>query len=409
MDRDDLAHPRAVACGRYTPSMRRHFAIQSGVLVGAVLLTLSSCGGRTIEPESICVRARILPIDPVMVTRTGRVLEPQFDGWTVSQLEADGTLTPITTVVTTEHVFFYRARLEHDPISGRMWVLEGYDSDTDQPAALYQFAADGQLEWMVELSDYERPVDASSLHYHDGSIYVALSMEGVWPSDPSDPNIIYDSLLLERRDLTGAVLWSRGDYAPPNTSELFYSAALIDVSGNALAMVATPPLIDYGPSYPLTVDIETGDVLWSGSDGHDPLRMAVGDAQLYLGWVRPPIDEPTSSSLSVHASSTGVQANLSTVEWPAIDWSSSWGDQYIVLGWMGTQLVSVVSSEGEHGVTIHDEDGTLLCQGALDLEFDAIGGGVGIAGRKQFVAGVRVGQDDSEESGLLLIEPLTDG
>ncbi len=388
----------------------------------AALLTLSSCGGRTNEPESICARARILPIDPFMVTPSGRVLESRASGWAVSQLEADGTLTPVTTLETSEFAVFVRAWLEHDPSSGRMWVLEGSDWLSDKPTTLYQFDADGQLEWEIPLVDYERPVDAGSLHFHEDSLYVALTMERAAPADPSEPGAP-KSLVIERRDLNGAMLWSRADYGPPQTSDVLASAVLVDVAGSALSMVVTPPLIDYGPSYPLTVDIETGDVLWSGSDGHAPLRMAVSDAQLYLGWVTPRSYDPerwpekvvlahTSSSLSVHAPSTGAQANLEAVDWSAIDWRyPGVGRETYAMGWMGARLVSVVVAAGEHGVTVHDADGTLLCQGALDIEFDAVHRGMGIDGRSQFVAGVSVGLGDAddaeEEHGLLLIEPLT--
>ncbi|MFO7563531.1 MAG: hypothetical protein R6X02_12870 [Enhygromyxa sp.] len=402
--------------------LRPPLAAAAVSLIGVALLSLSSCG-KQIEPEPICARARILPIYPVMITPTGRVLAPGAEGWAVSQLEVDGTLTPIATLVT-EEAFRTFAWLEHDPLSGRMWLLDrGYG---DTPAWLYQFDAEGQLEWKVELSDYERPVQPGALHYHDGSIYVTLSMRGVWPRDPSDPNIIHDSLLIERRDLSGEVVWARADYQPPNTSHELSSAVLVDVSGSALSMVATPPLIDYGPSYPLTIDIETGEVLWSGSDGHDPLRMAVEDTRLYLARVRPTQYDPerlpewvalapASSSVSVHDSSTGAQANLSTTEWDRIVWRypGDWGRQNMTFGWLGAQLVSLVVADGEHGITVHDKDGALLCAGTLDLDFATIGRGVGIEGRSQFVVEVSVargGADDLEnEHGLLLIEPLVDG
>ncbi|NVB43325.1 hypothetical protein G6O69_36205 [Pseudenhygromyxa sp. WMMC2535] len=283
-----------------------------------------------------------------------------------------------------------------------MWLLEGHDELSDAPASLARYDAEAQLEWRLELDSSGQAVDASSLLYHEGALYLALRTR-----DDSG------QLILERRALSGATTWTRSDYAPPATSSALRSARLIGVSGSTLAMVATPPLTDYGPSYPLSVDIETGAVQWSGEDGHDPLTMTVGDAHVYLGWVRPPTVElaDTTSSLSLHAPSSGAQISLGELSWPELDWNSSSQDpRSLVSGWMGAQLVTILASAGAHGYAIHDVDGERQCQGSFALEFVALQAAVGIEGRSQLVAQVSVTLDDEgdvAERGLLVIEPGT--
>lgn len=381
-------------------------------------LSVPSCGGDTVDPTPVCAKTQLVPVDPMMVTATGRVLAPLADSWAIRQLDADGSLSAVATVPSSGSPLAGFGWLEHDPLSGRMWLVESWWDET--PSVLHQLDADGEIEWTVELVDYERGATANSLHYDDGALYLALSLDQLAPDpdDPEDPGTP-GTLVVERRDLDGAVVWTRSDYTPPNTHEWFASARLVGVSDGALSMVATPPLIDYGSSYPLTLAVGTGEVLWSGAEGHDPLRMAVSDDRLYLGWGRgrvhddytkpePAVVEPSMSTLSVHAPSTGAEARSEILDWPAIDWGASgvWDGRRITLGWMGPQLLLLVQGrKGEHGLAIYDEAGVLVCQGVLDREIRELGRGVGIEGRAQFVVEVG-GPSDDDPRALLLVEPL---
>ena len=83
----------------------------------------------------------------------------------------------------------------------------------------------------------------------------------------------------------------------------------------------------------------------------------------------------------------------------------------LALGKLGGRIVSLIVADGRHELGLYADDGQLLCQGELELEFDALGPGVGLVGREQFVAGVRVWgpSDEQLERGLLLVEPVEEG
>ena len=75
-------------------------------------------------PEPVCVRARILPLDAVMVTPSGRVLRVNEQGWEVGELELDGRVTPVVTLDTEVFAGVAWAWLEHDPVSKHIYLLE---------------------------------------------------------------------------------------------------------------------------------------------------------------------------------------------------------------------------------------------------------------------------------------------
>lgn len=381
------------------------------------MATVASCSDRTIEPDVRCVATRIVPLDVDQITRTGRVLQFRLSGWDIGQLETDGSLTPIATFELDEPVGYASAWLEHDPETDRMWLLVGADEDLGRPTRLHQLDADGQLAWTRELTA-ERPVLGGSVLYHEDNLYLALTIDDVQPADPEDwESYIPYELVLERHDLEGNVLWTNSSLADEPSGFAF--AGLIRVIGSTLAMVATPPYIDYGPSYPATVDIETGAVLWAGAeDGHDPLRVLADGESLYLAW-NEVIDRDiplSGSTLSVRAPSDGSELARSDVEWrPGA--SPGFGGANIALGWMGERLVSVVETEQlvdavRSGVTVHEKDGTLVCQATLDAEFDSFSRGYSIDGREQFfvIVSRRIGDPDDYdyERVLLIIEPHAD-
>lgn len=66
--------------------------MRSAQAAAFLLIALSSCGDRVIDLERPCVRARLLPILPDMITRSGRTLT-EWGLWRVDQIEPDGTVT----------------------------------------------------------------------------------------------------------------------------------------------------------------------------------------------------------------------------------------------------------------------------------------------------------------------------
>lgn len=385
--------------------------------VGCLLvLALVSCGDRVIDLDRVCVRARVLPINPDMVTRSGRTLTV-WGGWSVDQIEPDGSVTTVTSLEVDLEPVFYSGHLEHDPVSGRMWLLAwGWD---DEPAWLYQFDATGQVEWADELVDFEGPVTwGGSLLYHDESIVFAVTIQ-----PPGEYQ--YRSLVIERRDLAGETVWTRGDIPTSDEGIPFASAELIGVSGDALSMIATPPLTDYGPSFPLTLDVATGTTIWSGAEGHDPLRMIVDDERLVLAWTEGPgfdVEQLPDQKVEIERASSslrrtrpsGEDSTQDDVEWPK-GWRTGWDDDNLALAWMGERAVTLVEGSEQFGVTVHANDGTLECQGTLDVEIDSITGwAIGIEGREQWLVNVDIGVGEPDEYGyydehdrrVLLLEPL---
>lgn len=380
-----------------------------------LVIALLSCGDRTIELDRVCVHARLLPIAPDMITRSGRTLTV-WGPWRVGQIELDGSVTTVTSLEVDLEPVLHRGQLEHDPVSGRMWLLAW---DGDETAWLYQFDAAGQVEWADELVDFAGPVTwGGSLLYHDASILFAVTIE-------LEGEYQYPSLVIERRDLAGETLWTRGDIPTDDVGTPFASAELIGVSGDALSMIATPPLIDYGPSFPLTLDVATGTTIWSGAEGHDPLRMIVDDEQLLLAWTQGPRFDPeqlpdskveierASSSLR-RTTRSGEELTQDDAEW-AKGWRSGWDDDNLALAWMGARAVTLVEGSEQFGVTVHAKEGTRECQGTLDVEIGRLRGkAIGIEGREQWLVGVDVGVGEADEYGyfdeydhnVLLLEPL---
>ena len=397
------------------------------VFVFVLAFPLVHCSSRTIEPDVVCVQARVLlelEQEPCLITPSGLTVFATGAALTLRQLELDGTLTEVMTLPVDGwcHDFAF----EHDVASGRMWVLEGHDRDTETPAQLRQFDASGQVEWARELSQGDRPVARGSLLHHQDALYVAMTLDWVIPPDPTDyENYLAPTLVIERRDPSGELVWTRGDYPTPDGSSNFASAGLVNLNEAGLSMVATPPLIDYGPSYPFTIDGENGDVVWSGGEGrengHDGLWMVGDDQQLYLAWTLDPRIDPTKLPERVEIESgrsylevmtpTGLERAFSEVHW------SDWNDTNVRLATMGEQILSLVDGVPGLGVAVHDKTGELACKGTLELpegvQVDQFyGRPVEIEGRDQVVVGGRrrVGdpEDYAYESMLLLIEALDD-
>ncbi|HVI03631.1 MAG TPA: hypothetical protein VM869_33280 [Enhygromyxa sp.] len=376
-----------------------------------VAIPLLSCGERTIDPlDRECVRARILPFSPDRITRSGRTLFELSD-WSIEQIEPDGSLTTVVQLDVDLDPASYYGAIEHDPVSGRMWLLAA--SRNDLPAWLFQFDAAGQVEWADELSDLGGEVNGGGLLHHEGALIVTIGTE----TPPWEREVI-----VERRDLSGAVVWSRGDLPTPDDDSVFASANPIGVVDGVLALIATPPLIDYGPSFPLTLDFATGETIWSGADGHDPIRMAVDDERLYLAHTGGPrfdserfpselIElEPATSTLEA-VSPSGEVIMQDQVEWPQ-GWRGH-DDDEIALVRLGDRLISLVQGSEALGVTVHDRAGELECQGKLDLDIDRVGWGITLEGRAQGLAWVTVRTGEFDEYGepervhaMLLIEPL---
>lgn len=382
-------------------------ATRAGCLLA---LALVSCGDRTIDLDRVCVRARILPIAADMITRSGRTLNA-WDGWSVHQIETDGSLTMVTSLAIDLEPP-YLGYLEHDPVSGRMWLIAW---DHDQTTWLYQFDAAGQVEWADALDDFEHPTRGGAVLYHDDSIVLAVTVqpEGFAQSP---------RLVVERRNLAGDTLWTRAEIPTQDGDTVFASGQPIGVSNDALSMIVTPPLIDYGPSFPLTLDITTGTTIWSGADGHDPLRMIADDELLFVAWNTgpfwdfeqlPPYPEidPLRTSLA-RITPSGEISTQAEIEWPK-QWRREVEDDNLALAWMGDRVVTLVQGTEQFGVTVHNKDGTLECQGKLDVEIVSVRAPVGIKGRAQWLAEVDVPYGEPNEYGeydyerrILLLEPL---
>lgn len=221
------------------------------------------------------------------------------------------------------------------------------------------------------------------------------------------------TLVVERRNLAGEVLWSRIDI--PSQSEGFVLArgGPIGVSGGAVAMLASPPYVDYGADYPITLDLTSGATIWSRDDNLDPLRMIVDDEQIFLAWTAGPrydadeVEIERSSSSLGRIGPSGEILSQSDVEWPK-GWRR-WPERDVALAWMGERVVTVIEGSGRLGVTVHAKDGTLECQGLVDVEFNRIAGRAsGIAGREQWLVPVQSGDPytESVEFATLLLEPL---
>lgn len=383
------------------------FDARHGWILVVLVIPPASCGERTIDLDRECVRVQVLEVYPDRVTRSGRTFAELSD-WSIGQIEPDGSFTTVMQLDVDLDIVDYRGAIEHDPESGRMWLLAwSYDA----PPWLFQFDASGQIEWADELSELGGVVTYGSLLHHDGALVIAVRVEVEWPG----------TLVVERRDLAGEVVWTRGELPTPDGGNVFASAGLIGVADGALAMIATPPLIDYGPSYPLTLDFASGEPIWSGEDGHDPLALIVDDERLVLAWTSGPrfdVDQLPEQRVEIERASSSLQVvtpagdalTQADVEWPK-GWRV-YDDDRVALARMGDRLVSLVEGTGTVGVTVHDRDGELECQGTL-ADVDRLDWAIGLDGREQALAAVavRTGELDDHgehqtESRVLLLEPL---
>jgi hypothetical protein len=377
------------------------FAIRHGFGPIVLVVPLVSCGERTAGLGE-CVSVRVLEFSSDQITRSGRTFHDLSD-WTIGQIEPDGSYTTVMQLDVDLNVVDYHGTIEHDPESGRMWLLAW--SYEDLPGWLFQFDATGQVEWADELNDVGGTVVRGSLLHHDDALVVAMRVQAMGPP----------SLIVERRDLAGEVVWTSGELPTPDDYGLFATAQLVGVADGAIAMVATPPLIDYGPSYPLTLDFASGIPIWtSQGDGHDPLAMAVDDQRVYLAWTSGPrfdpdqlpekrveIERATSSLKAVTPDGEAlVQAEL---EWPK-GWRE-FEDDEIALAWMGDRLISLVGGSSAIGVTVYDQQGELECQGKIDLDIEYLGPAIGLAGREQTVVAVALRTEQAPVPGMLLLEP----
>lgn len=380
------------------------------------------CGPPAIEPLPICVSTRVLELEPCSITRSGALLFQTSEGLVVRQLDEDGTLSEFATLEVAETCEQGGTSFEHDPATGRMWLIDplGYDEDT--PARLWQFDSAGHVEWERELVHEGRYSRYGSVYHHDGALFVSASLEPLVPFDPNDPDDWPESntMLVERLDLAGELVWARMDYLDSGGTN-FASGGAFSMTSGGLAMRATPPLIDYGPSFPLVISPDDGAVIWLG-EGHDPLRMITDGEHVFLAWTLrakldyinigdgPPLRElaPAVSKLDIR-SPTGELLGHGEVEWPG------WVELSSALALLGDQIATIVGTEGGPvGITLHAKDGTLECKSTLELGDAYVNSATSIEGREQIVVAIerRVGEGEDGygeyEPALLLIGPPAD-
>jgi hypothetical protein len=348
-------------------------------------LPLVGCGR---EPQ--CVDVELLALDVTHVRASGRTLGP---GWAVGQLDASGVHTPLLELQI--DASYDQHDFDHSPLDDRMWLL-GWDY-VDNAAMLYQFDASGAVEWSDPLDEHTAVRDGSVLH-HEGALLVALTVE----TANSFPRLV-----VERRELDGTVVWTRSEILLPDEFDPmpFARGELIGVSGSAVVLSATPPLIDYGPSYPLTLDLETGDTIAIG-EGHTNLEVAHDEERLQLSWVQsarkslPDLEEvePAQTNLRV-TSPSGEALASSDTKWSKSWFRGAWYADDVELAWTGEQLVSLTEGDRKLGVTLHDVDGTRTCTSTLALDdIDVLTGwAIGLEGSDASVFGVGLGVGDPED------------
>lgn len=348
-------------------------------------LPLVGCGR-----EAQCVDVELLALDVTHVRPSGRTLGP---GWAVGQLDASGVHTPLLELQI--DASYDQHDFDHSPLDDRMWLL-GWDF-VDNTAMLYQFDASGAVEWSDPLDEHAFVRDGSVLH-HEGALLVALSVE----ADPES----FPQLVVERRELDGTLVWTRSAILEPHepNPRPFARGDLIGVAGDAVVLHATPPLTDYGPSYPLTLDLATGDTIAIG-EGHTNLEVAHDDERLQLSWVQsarkslPDFEEvePAQTNLRVTGPSGEALASSDT-KWTKGWFRGAWYNDDVELAWTGDRLVSLTEGDRKLGVTVHDRDGTRTCTSTLALEdIDVLQWAVGLAGTDASVFGVGVGVGDPED------------
>jgi hypothetical protein len=386
------------------------------------------CGPPTIEVNPICVSTRVLELDPCWVTHSGALLLQTPEGLVVRQLHEDGTHDELATLEVGETCEWGTA-FEHDPTTGRMWLIVPGPYGEDIPGRLVQLDSTGHVEWERELVHEGRASRRGWVYHHEGALFVSMSLAPLVPFDPADPDDWPEPNMLsfERIDLAGELVWARTDYFTPESPDLhFASGGAIGMTSGGLAVLATPPLIDDGPSFPSVISPDDGAVIWAGEEGHEHLHGSTDGQDLLLTWTRAarldwmnPGDgstplrelEPARSLLDVR-SPTGEVLGHGEVEWPG------WTELSSSSAPLGDQLATIVGTRdggnddgGRTGITLHAKDGTLECKGTLELGDVSVGYATNIEGREQVVAFIerRVGEDENGygvyEPALLLVGP----
>jgi hypothetical protein len=375
------------------------------------------CGPPEIEVEPICVSTRVLELNPCWVTRSGALLLQTPEGLVVRQLHEDGTLSELATLEV-DGTCEWGTPFEHDPATGRMWLIVPGAFNEPPPGRLLQFDSTGHVEWERELVHEGRNSRYGWVYHHDGALFVSLSLEPLVPFDPQDPDDWPESptLLVEQLDLAGELVWARMDYyLEPDAGEPYFyaSGAVLGMTSGGLAMRATPPLFDSGPSFPLVISPDDGAVLWTG-EGHEHLGVATDGENLFASWTlgsrldfenqgngTPRTElEPARSLLDIR-SPTGELLGHGEAEWPG------WGDLSSSSALLGDQIATIVgpSSGGPSGIALHAKDGTLECKGMLELGDAKLGYATSIEGREQVVAYIARGVGEEGEYGYAEYEP----
>jgi hypothetical protein len=371
---------------------------RSSAWLAGIALVLG-CSERQLDP--VCVTTQVVEAYPCAITPSGLMLS----GGQVIQLHEDGTTSDVATLELDLEVSRGCGSFAHDPSTGRMWLIDT-NWDSELPARLHQFDATGQLEWEMELIHEGRISKyGGEVYQHEGAVYVAARLDPPDPIDPNEPFLERDKLLIERLDHAGEVVWARADYLVPDEVDIhFASGEDMHMTDDGLALIATPPLIDYGPSYPLVVDEQDGAVLWSGADGEQGLHSIAKDDRVTLAWptfasyelgpdgLRGKEIAPAGSVLSVH-SPTGEPRASSEVAWPG------WDELYTKPAFLGDRIVTLVSTyDGPVGVTVHTRDGVLECKQILDdLGNASIEFVVGLDGREQVAVVAELVPEDPED------------
>lgn len=374
-------------------------------LASLALLTIG-CGERTIERD--CASVQLIPHHGRVLSQSGRTLDV-VGGWKVGEIQPDGTHLDVVTLALDLDPSLQDVAFEHDPQTGRMWVMTWYEGPQPGPTWLVQFDATGQVEWSEDLGAVGIVRDASLL-YQQGSLFLAMRV------DDFDYAYSYEHphLQVERRDGSGLVQWSRSDLLTPDGDGNFAGAELHGVVGDALALLATPPLTDYGPSYPLTLDVETGETLWLASERHSSIALAADEERLHIAWSEsaridperyPPerVELEPARSVLRETSREGTILAEGAATWPEAFSRTTYGP-HIQVAPLGEQIVSLVEGMSGIGITVHTREGERVCQDILPIPMLLGGVAQAIVGREQIIVPV-VDYASLEDAYLLLTPP----